>query len=117
MKNNIYFTNLTKKRIKTAEFLRIYKKLLKGWDLSVVFAPPFLMRSLNKKYRNKNKIANVLSFALDTKKREGEIFLNANEKKLLYLFTHACLHLLGYSHKTDKEAEKMERKENKILLK
>ena len=73
------------------------------------------MQKLNKKYRKKDKIANVLSFKLGSK--TGEIFLNSGEKNLLYLFTHACLHLLGFGHKTDKEAEKMERKENKILLK
>ena len=115
MKNNIYFNNLTKKRVKTEGFLRIYKKVLPNWELSVVLAGPALMRSLKKKYRKKDKIANVLSFKLASK--NGEIFLNANEKKLLYLFTHACLHLLGYDHKTNKEAVKMEEKENKILLK
>lgn len=115
MKNTISFTNLAKKRVKTAEFARVYKKLLKGWELSVVFADSALMRKLNKKYRKKDKIANVLSFKLASK--NGEIFLNASEKKLLHLFTHACLHLLGFDHKTDKEAEKMEKKENKILLK
>lgn len=111
----LYFTNLTKRRINTASFKIIYKKLLPNWDLSVVFATTFLMRSLNMKYRNKNKVANVLSFALDEKKREGEIFLNAGEKKLPYLFTHACLHLLGYDHKKNKDAEFMEKKEANIL--
>ncbi|MEK7560310.1 MAG: rRNA maturation RNAse YbeY [Patescibacteria group bacterium] len=112
MKNTISFTNLTKKRIKTAEFLRIYKKLLPEWELSVVFAEPALMRRLNKKYRKKDKTANVLSFKLD--KKEGEIFLNAQEKKLLYLFIHACLHLLGFDHKTRKGANEMEQKEKQL---
>lgn len=76
----------------------------------MVFAPFFLMRSLNQKHRKKNKIANVLTFALDKKKKEGEIFLHAREKDLLYLFTHACLHLLSYSHKTEKSAKLMEKK-------
>lgn len=113
MKNNISFTNLTKKRIPTADFKRIYKKLLSGWELSVVFAGPALMKNLNKKYRGKNKIVNVLSFMLD--KKQGEIFLNSAEKKLPYLFTHACLHLLGYGHKKNKDAEVMEKLEKKIL--
>lgn len=112
-KNNISFINLTKKRIKTAGFLRIYKKLLPNWELSVVFAPPFLMKQLNKTYRKKDKVANVLSFKLE--EREGEIFLNVNEQKLLYLFTHACLHLLGYSHKTEKDAKLMEQKLQSLL--
>ena len=113
MKGIPSFTNLTKKRINTADFGRIYKKLLSGWELSVVFAGSALMKNLNKKYRNKNKVANVLSFLLD--KKSGEIFLNSNEKKLPHLFAHACLHLLGYGHKTDDEAQKMEKLEQKIL--
>ena len=108
-KGDINFTNLTKKRINTADFKRIYKKILTGWELSVVFSGPALMRNLNKKYRKKDKVANVLSFLLD--KKQGEIFLNATEKKLPYLFTHACLHLLGYDHKKNKDAEVMEKKE------
>lgn len=115
IKPKIFFTNLTKKRIKTAPFLRIYKKLLPRWKLSVVFAPPFLMRSLNKRYRNKNKVANVLAFILDKKKRGGEVFLNANEKKLPYLFTHACLHLLGYTHNNEKNAKIMRKKEQEMV--
>lgn len=116
MKNNIYFTNLTKKRINTADFKKIYRKILLGWDLSVVFAGPKLMRSLNKKYRGKDKVANVLSFLLEAAPSgRGEIFLNSNERKLPYLFTHACLHLLGYMHQKDKDAERMERKEAEIL--
>lgn len=113
MKKNISFANLTKKRIPTADFERIYKKLLLSWELSVVFAGPALMKNLNKKYRGKNKAANVLSFLLD--KKSGEIFLNSVEKKLPYLFTHACLHLLGYGHKNNKDAEKMKKKEREIL--
>lgn len=114
-KGGISFTNLTKKRVKTAKFLRIYKKLLPGWELGVVFALPLLMRSLNKRYRNKNKVANVLAFILDKKKRVGEIFLNSNEKKLLYLFIHACLHLLGYTHNNEKNAKIMRKKEQEMV--
>src|SRR3989344_7797476 len=104
----ISFINLAKRRINTADFKRIYKKLLPGWELSVVFAKPTLMRNLNKKYRKKDKTANVLSFLLD--KKQGEIFLNPEEEKLPYLFTHACLHLLGYDHKKNKKTDVMVRK-------
>ena len=119
MKDVISFTNLTKKRIDTADFKRIYKKLLPGWEVSVVFAGPALMKNLNKKYRNKNKMANVLSFLLEaTQPRKtglGEIFLNSNEKQLSCLFAHACLHLSGYSHKTQKNAKIMEQKEKEMV--
>lgn len=113
MKQGVFFTNLTKKRIETKGFRCIYKKLLPGWELSVVFATSFLMHKLNKQYRKKNKVANVLSFQLHEK--NGEIFLNANEKNLLYFFAHGCLHLLSYSHKTIKSAELMENKLQSLL--
>ena len=87
----------------------------------MVFAPPVLMRKLNRQYRGKNKTANVLSFLIE--KNRGEIFLNINllaqagEKNLPYLFLHGMLHLKGYDHKKTKDAKKMEKLEKKILKK
>ena len=119
------FRNLTGKRADKLEKIlkSLYKKIFpaksgagkKRFELSVVLAPPFLMRTLNKKYRQRNQAANVLSFHLE--KGRGEIFLNSKEKNLLYLFVHGTLHLLGYDHKKNKEAEKMEALEKQILKK
>ncbi|MEK9175504.1 MAG: rRNA maturation RNase YbeY [Patescibacteria group bacterium] len=110
----ISFTNLTSKSIRRRTFEKLYHKALpKTFELSVVFATPSFMRKLNKKYRRKDKIANVLSFLID--KSSGEIFLNRNEKNLPYLFVHGCLHLNGYDHKNDKDAARMEKLEDKIL--
>lgn len=110
----IEFTNLTKHRISKELFLKLYKKTMpKSFELSVVFAPPALMKKLNKTYRSKNKAANMLSFLLARK--EGEIFLNVKEKDLPYLFVHGCLHLRGHDHKKEKDAQKMEALERKIL--
>src|SRR3989344_6190905 len=97
----ISFTNLTSKSIPRSIFVRIYKKIFsqKDMELSVVFAPPSLMRKLNRERRGKDKVANVLSFLLD--KNLGEIFLNRNEKNLPYLFVHGCLHLKGYDHENE----------------
>lgn len=113
----ISFTNLTKKPIRTAVFVRLAKKIFpkKDFDLSVVFASPAFMKKLNIQYRNKHKSANVLSFSYD--KNSGEIFLNSAEKDLPYLFVHGCLHLLDYDHKKNKDALRMESLERKILNK
>lgn len=118
----IEFKNLTKKRVKREIFKKLYKKIfLKKFDLSVVFSSPTLMTQLNKKYKHKNKPADVLSFSLE--KGHGEIFLNtglhrrrAGGNNLPYLFTHGALHLLGYSHKIESKAKLMEKKE-KFLVK
>ena len=96
----------------------------KVYDLSVVFAPPALMRKLNETYRKKDKAANVLAFFYGklrlggrTAKWSGEIFLNVKERDLPHLFAHGCLHFLGYDHKTAQEAQVMEEKEQNVLKK
>jgi len=117
----IEFRNLTKKPVSTGKMRKLYNKIFlpagqagpRKFELSVVFAPPSLMKKLNIKYRGADKPANVLSFLIG--KNQGEIFLNINEKNLPYLFLHGALHLLGHGHKNNKDAEKMEKLEKKIL--
>ena len=66
-------------------------------------------RALNKKYRKKSYVPDVLAFPLSAS--EGEIVLNtralAREAKVrgvsvsaytAYIFIHACLHLKGWGH-------------------
>lgn len=98
-------------------FTRIASAILpKNYDLSVVFADDKLTRSLNKKYRGKNKPANVLSFPLS--KNSGEIFLNSKSIKkdaskfdlsqkncTIYMFIHALLHLKGLQHSARMDAQ------------
>ncbi|TSD02611.1 MAG: putative rRNA maturation factor [Parcubacteria group bacterium Athens0714_16] len=95
----------------------------KNYNLSLVFIGDKLSKKLNKKYRRKDKKANVLSFSLTN--TDGEIFININETKkqskingynfnnfLKYLFIHSLLHLKGYEH-----SSKMESEEKKICKK
>lgn len=110
----IEFRNLTRKRIGTKIFEKLGLKILgKKFELSVVFATPFLMLKLNRRHLRKNKSADTLAFLLE--KGSGEIFLNAAEKNLPYLFVHSALHLLGFKHGKNDDAKKMERAELKIL--
>ena len=94
--------------IRTSIFLNIKEKILgKSFFVSLAFIGDKKSRELNQAYRQKNYIPNVLSFPLE--KNAGEIFLNLNQCKkeykkfnmnyknyVLYLFTHACLHLKGF---------------------
>jgi probable rRNA maturation factor len=99
------------------------------------------IKKLNKKYRGKNKVTDVLSVGLMTQKAAefvlpdksktlGEVIIsypqarrqakNRNhsiKKEITILFIHGILHLLGFDHKTKKEEIKMENLENKILSK
>jgi probable rRNA maturation factor len=115
----ISFTNETKKHISYEEYRKLYKyifnkKQREKWDISVVFAKAGRMRKLNKLYRKKDKLANVLSFEIE-KGEVGEIFLHAGEKDLKFLFIHGCLHLLGYTHNNKRNIELMEKKEQMAL--
>ncbi len=109
--------NLTKKQRPSGGSKILLQKIKeevlgKKYGLSVVFAPNALMKKLNIRYRDKAKTATVLSFPLS--KEEGEIFINAYQKKYspLFLFIHALLHLKSFKH-----GAKMEEQETKLLKK
>ncbi len=95
------------------------------------------VQTLNAKYRNQNKPTNVLSFETDDDGIENQILpftnlgdiiiskdvlsIEAKEKNisagyhLAHLVTHGLLHLYGFDHIDDSEAEIMEDAEITIL--
>ena len=125
--------NLTKSLIKEGFIKKIAKKVLIGENkkkkvLSVVLVGSSKIRELNKRYRKKDKVTDVLSFQYD---ESGEIVIclpqvRKNAKKLKTSFEqefgrvliHGLLHLLGYDHEVkDKlKAKKMQEKEEYYLL-
>ncbi len=79
------------------------------YELSYKQVSPSEARVLNKKYRGKSYVPDVLAFPLS--KNEGEIVLNAQaitreakKRKISvraytsFIFIHACLHLKGLRH-------------------
>lgn len=87
---------------------------------------------LNHRYRGKDKSTNVLSFPYDGEVLDvpvlGDIVICApvvqrearDQHKdprahWAHMVVHGCLHLLGYDHVRDGEAEVMEARERKIL--
>ena len=98
-------------------------------EISVVLADDDFVHDLNKKYRGKDKPTNVLSFeneglcAGDIVVAYGVLVRETREQKksfcahLAHLLVHGTLHLQGYDHLTDKQAEKMEELETKIMKK
>ncbi|MBK4718844.1 rRNA maturation RNase YbeY [Azospirillum sp. YIM DDC1] len=107
-------------------------------ELSVVLADDALVHRLNREYRGKDKPTNVLSFALteaeepelgeDAPVMLGDVILAwetvareaAEQGKtpsdhMTHLVVHGVLHLLGYDHETDDEAEEMEQLETDVL--
>jgi probable rRNA maturation factor len=117
--------NQTKQRLPMSQsfFVDVAKKVLGGkYELSLVFVSAQKSLAMNRKFRNKNKSANVLSFPLE--KNAGEIFINLQTKTeatrfemshkefITFLLIHGCLHLKGFDHGT-----KMEKAEQNFLKK
>ncbi len=82
-----------------------------------------MMKQVNKKYRKKDYVTDILSFPHDTK--FGEIYIcidkvnskakdfdTTSKKYLEYLFVHGMTHLLGHDH-----GEKMDALEKKFTKK
>lgn len=84
-------------------------------------------KTLNRDFRGKNYATNVLTFVYEQQKHcIGDIVLcmpfllkEAGEKPwrahCAHLVVHGVLHLLGFDHENDKDAERMEAEETAIL--
>jgi probable rRNA maturation factor len=105
-------------------------------EISLVLADDALVRDLNNRYRGKDKPTNVLSFPADGPtgtcccRLLGDVILaretvereSAEQRKTVrdhtrHLIVHGTLHLLGYDHADDRQADEMERLETEILEK
>ena len=127
-------SNYIKKKIKKIFKFNSLKK--KRFSLTILLTGNSKMKYLNKKFRNKNKTTDVLSFPnldiVDLKKRTntktylGDIALsyeiiNRRSKTSNFdlefdkVWIHGYLHLLGYDHKKIKDYKVMKKIENKII--
>ena len=114
-------------------FPKKYRFVKKKVSLSVLLSNNINIKKLNKKFRNKNKPTDVLSFPsekkVNIKKNSylGDIiisyeFMNKTKrltnlefkKKVARIFIHGFLHLLGYNHIKLKDFKKMIKEEEKI---
>jgi probable rRNA maturation factor len=81
----------------------------KKYSLSLMFVGADRAKALNKAYRKKDYVPNVLSFPLE--EHTGEIYICPKVAKvqakdfnlsvdgyIAYLFIHGCVHLKGYDH-------------------
>jgi probable rRNA maturation factor len=98
-----------------------------GSDVAILLAADDRLRALNSAFRGKDAPTNVLSFAgagdhlgdialaLGVCAREAAEQGKTLAAHLQHLTAHGVLHLLGYDHETDAQAEAMEAKERQIL--
>lgn len=130
----IEINNLTTSPVDENFLKKVAKAVLKGKSasrrkknlgLSIALVGPGRIKELNKKYRKKNKVTDVLTFGeglneivicLREVKKNAKGFKSTFKKELARVLIHGILHLLGYNHEKDtKEAEKMEEKQNYYL--
>ena len=110
--------------------LREFKtKFRKNETISIALVDSQEIQKLNRVYRSKNKVTDVLSFNMDSDQILGEVIIcleqarqQAKDKKstlkseLQLLTVHGILHLLGYDHERgQKYAAQQEAAEEKIL--
>ncbi|HUT84331.1 MAG TPA: rRNA maturation RNase YbeY [Thermodesulfobacteriota bacterium] len=135
IKNQQKIIPVEAKKIKKAAERILASLRISGYELSVLLLDNKGIRAVNKKYLNRNRPTNVISFSLT----EGE-FGNINphvlgdvvisvekaleqaetrgtslEEELTFLLIHGILHLMGYDHeKKGSEREKMRKKEKEV---
>ena len=114
-------------------FPKKYKFLNKKVTFSLLLSNNQNIKKLNKNFRNKNKSTDVLSFPLDqkikiTKKTYlGDIIISYNfidkprsqdlksfKEKVVKIFIHGFVHLLGFDHLKNRDYVKMLKEENFI---
>ena len=88
----------------------------KAIELSIALVRQGRIRELNKRYRGKNRVTDVLSFSYDGSgdiviclgevKKNAKRFGTTFKKELAICLIHGILHLLGYDH--EKEAKEVE---------
>jgi probable rRNA maturation factor len=109
-------------------------QLLCGAEVSLCLADDAALHALNLRWRGVDKPTNVLSFpsapldrlgdattlgdialAYETLGRESDDLGISFADHYRHLLAHGFLHLIGYDHETEAEAERMEALETKIL--
>lgn len=105
------------------------KKFFKSNNVvSVIVIDDNQIKELNKRYRLKDYVTDVLSFESGEDKYLGDIFICLNkvyeqasaykhslEREYAFLLVHGLLHLLGFDHEKEEEEKKMFELQERIL--
>lgn len=106
-------------------------------EISLTFADEDEIREINRDYREKDQVTDVLSFpqfekpedipekgycllgdvVICTKRaqEQADEFGHSTEREIVYLFTHSIFHLLGHDHMEEDEKAVMRRGEETVL--
>ncbi len=104
--------------------------------LSIIFVDEKEIQQINREYRNKDRITDVISFALEDNasflpeevrvlgdiyiciprmKEQANAYGHSEKRELSFLTVHGLLHLLGYDHEQKEEEEVMFKLQDEIL--
>ena len=122
---NLFFKKICK------AFPKKYQFLNKKVSFTLLLSNNKNVKKLNKYFRNKNKSTDILSFPINKKIKIskntylGDIIISYNyldkpksqdlksfKEKVVKIFIHGFLHLLGFDHTKNKDYSKMLREEN-----
>jgi probable rRNA maturation factor len=136
---------LTEEQLEMVEMLLQHaaeaERVAQDAELSVTFVDNEKIKEINRVYRSKDQVTDVISFAME-EQGEGEVSIvgvdmppvlgdiiisvpRASEqaeeyghsftRELGFLAVHGLLHLLGYDHMTEEDEKKMFGKQKEIL--
>ena len=122
---NLFFKKICK------AFPKKYQFLNKNVSFTLLLSNNKNIKKLNKYFRDKNKSTDILSFPINKKIKIskntylGDIIISYNyldkpksqdlksfKEKVIKIFIHGFLHLLGFNHIKNKDYSKMLREEN-----
>ena len=105
-------------------------------EVSITFVDEDEIRALNRDYRNKDTVTDVLSFPINSElamgpstslgdiaicikiaQKQAEEYGHSFERELAFLVTHGMLHLLGYNHESPEDEAEMCAAQEQILEK
>ena len=115
-----------------SEYNEEYEK--NDYYLSLLITTNDVIQTINRDYRDKDAVTDVISFAynetenigpmnilgdivisLDRVKEQAKEYGHSDEREFYYVFCHGLLHLLGYDHIIEEEKAVMRKREEEIL--
>lgn len=126
---------------KLLNFAAKYEEINEECEVSVTFVSNEKIQEINKEYRNKDSVTDVISFAmeemgegemkltgLDMPRVLGDIIISVSRaqeqaeeyghsfmREIGFLAVHGFLHLLGYDHETEEDEKEMFSRQKDIL--
>lgn len=125
---------------KLLNFAKQEEQINEDAELSITFVDKSEIQEINKMYRDKDKVTDVISFALeedepdidmsefniprvlgdiiictDVAQEQSESYGHSFERELGFLALHGFLHLLGYDHMNEDDEKEMFGRQDAIL--